>query len=68
MRAIHKQEMIKQQIYENILARKSGMDYSQRIQFQTSLIIMDEAKALTTSNQPEKKQKKRCHCGSIKHL
>ena len=29
---------------------------------------MEESKALTTSNQLEKKQQKRCQCGSIKHL
>ena len=46
--------MIKQQIYDNILERQSGMDYSQGIQFQTSFINMEEAKELTTNNQPEK--------------
>ena len=44
------------------------MDYSPGMQFQTSLINMEEAKELTMSNQPEKKQQKRCRCGSIKHL
>ena len=29
---------------------------------------MEEEKALTTRNKPEKKQQKRCRCGSIKHL
>ena len=43
LRAFHKQEMTKQQIYDNMLARRSGMDYSQGIQFQTSLINMEEA-------------------------
>ena len=38
LRAFHKQAMIKQQIYNNMLARQSGMDYSQGIQFQTSLV------------------------------
>ena len=38
LRAFHKQAMIKQQIYYNMLARRSGMDYSKLIQFQTSLI------------------------------
>ena len=33
MLAFHKQAMIKQQIYENILARRSGMDYSPGINF-----------------------------------
>ena len=40
-RAFHKQAMIKQQIYNNMLARRSGMDYSQGIQFQTSLVNME---------------------------
>ena len=43
LRAFHKQAMIKQQIYDNMLARRSGMDYSQGVQFQTSLINMEEA-------------------------
>ena len=34
-----------------MLARRSGMDYSQGIQFQTSLINMEEAKELTMNNQ-----------------
>ena len=34
LRAFHKQAMIKQQIYDNMLARQSGMYYSQGIQFQ----------------------------------
>ena len=59
---------MKQQIYDNMLARRSGMDYSPGIPFQTSLINMEEAKELTMRNQPEKKQQKRCRCGSIKHL
>ena len=54
LRAFHKQEMIKQKIYENILARKSGMDYSPGIQFQTNIINMDKAKSLTMKNQPGK--------------
>ena len=44
------------------------MEYSPGIQFQTSLINMEEAKELTMSNQPEKKQQNWCWCGSIKHL
>ena len=44
------------------------MDFSPGIQFQTSLINREEEKALTTINQPEKKQQKWCRCGSIKHL
>ena len=67
MRAFHKQSMIKQQIYENMLAQRSGMEYSTGIKFQTSIINMEEAKVLTTSNQPENKQQKRCQCGSIKY-
>ena len=54
LRAFHKQAMIKQQIYDNILARWSGMDYIKGIQFQTSLINMEEAQELTTNNQPKK--------------
>ena len=61
--AFHKQAMIKQQIYDNMLARRSGMDYSQGIQFQTSLTNMEEAKGLTINN-----QQKKCKCGSVKHL
>ena len=57
--ALHKQAMIKQQIYDNMLARQSGMDYSPGINFQTSLINMEEAKELTMKNQPGKKQQKR---------
>ena len=68
MRAFHKQAMIKQRIYENILARRSEMDYSPGIKFQTRLINMDGAESPTMSNQMEKKQQKRCRCGSIKNL
>ena len=63
LRAFHKQAMMKQQIYDNMLARQSGMDYSKGIQFQTSIVNMEEAKELTMNN-----QQKRCWCGSIKHL
>ena len=42
LRAFHKQAMIKQQIYDNMLARRSGMDYSPGIQFQTSLSNMEK--------------------------
>ena len=66
--AFHKQEMTKQQIYDNMLARQSGMDYSPGIQFQISIINVEEAKESTTINQPEKKQQNQCRCGSIKHL
>ena len=44
------------------------MDYSPGIQFQISIINIEEAKALTVINQKEKKQQKMCWCGSIKHL
>ena len=54
LRAFHKQAMIKQQIHDNMLVRRSGMDYSQGIQFQTSLIKMEEAQELTMNNQPKK--------------
>ena len=40
LRAFHNQAMIKQPIYKNILVRRSGVDYSPWIQFQTSLINM----------------------------
>ena len=46
-----------------MLARRSGMYYSQGIQFQTSLVNMEEAKELTTNN-----QQKQCKCGCVKHL
>ena len=59
---------MKQQIYDNMLARQIGMDYIPGIQLQTSLINMEEAKELTIRNQPESKQQKRCQCCSIKHL
>ena len=51
LRAFHKQAMIKQQIYDNMIARRSVMDYSQGIQFQTSLVNMEEAKGITMNNQ-----------------
>ena len=57
LRAFHKQARIKQQIYDNMLARQSGMDYSQGIQFETSIINMEEAQELTMNNQPEKEKK-----------
>ena len=62
---------MKQQVYINILARQSGVDYSALINFETILVNMDEAKALTKNNQLGKinqKQGRRCRCGSIKHL
>ena len=42
-----------QQIYENMLARRSGIDYSQGIQFETSFINMEEAQELTMNSQPK---------------
>ena len=39
------------------------MDYSQGIQFQTSLVNMEESKGLTMNN-----QQKQCKCGSVNHL
>ena len=68
LRTFHKKEMTKQKNYENMLARQIGMDYSPGIQLQTILINMGEVKEHTMINQPEKKQQKRCRCGSIKHL
>ena len=56
---------------QNILLRSSWMDYSSVINFQTSLIKVDEAKALPRKNQVVKtnqKQWRRCRCVSIKHL
>ena len=57
LRAFHKQAMNKQPIYNNMFARRSGMDYSPGVQFQTSLIIMQEAKELTMNNQLKKAKK-----------
>ena len=37
---------------DNMLSRQSGMDYSQGIQFETSIINMEEAQELTINNQP----------------
>ena len=44
LRAFHKQAMMKEQIYENVLARRIGVDYIPGIQFQTSIINMKESK------------------------
>ena len=62
--------MIKQQVYENILARWSGMEYSPGINLKTSIINMDKAKSLTIKNQPVKStyNKKQFRCGSLEHL
>ena len=37
-----------------MLARRSVIDYSQGIQFETSIIIMEETQELTMNNQPKK--------------
>ena len=55
LRASHKQAIIKQQIYNNMLARRSGMDYSQGVHFEKSIINMEEAQELKINNQPGKK-------------
>ena len=44
LRDFHKQAMMKQQIYENVLARLSGMDYSPGIQLKIIIINTEEAK------------------------
>ena len=54
LRAFHKKAMIKKDIYDNMLARRSGMEYSQGIQFETSIINMEEVQELTMNNQPKK--------------
>ena len=59
LRDFHNQAMIKQKNYNNIFVRRSGMDYIPGIQFQTSLINMDKAKALTRKNQPGKSTDKK---------
>ena len=63
LRAFHKQAMIKQQIFENIIAGRSGMDYSPGIQFQMSIINMYKAKALIMNNQPRKPTDKKNGAG-----
>lgn len=47
--------MTKQQIYESILVRLTGLYYSPGICFEDSLVNMDKAKALTKSNKLEKR-------------
>ena len=71
MRALHKQAMTKQKIYENILARQSGVYYNPGMLLKTSLVNMNKAKALTKNNQQQKtnqRQGRRCCCGYTKHL
>ena len=63
MRAFHKQAMIKKHIYDNILARRSEMDYSPGMLFQTSLINIYEVKTLTMNNQPGKSMDKGKYAG-----
>ena len=67
LRDFHKQAMIKQQINDNMLARKSVMDFSQGVNFETSIINMEEAQEITMNNQLGGKQQNWCRCGSIKH-
>ena len=55
IRDLHKDAVIRQHIYENILARKTGVDYSPIICFKKSLVDMYKAKALTKSNQQKNK-------------
>ena len=54
MGAFHKQLITKQKIYDNILARRSGMYYSPGILFETIIVNIDEAKALTQTNNQKK--------------
>ena len=71
MREFHKQAMMNHQIYEDILAKKIGMDYSAGIIFQKSLVNMEKAKLITRKNQMGKtnqKQGRKFRCGSTKHL
>ena len=69
IRAFHKKEMIKEHIYEKILARRSVVDYSPEIIFEESLIHMSDAKSLTKINQPVKHMRKKWfQWGSIENL
>ena len=71
MRESHKQAMINHQIYEDIIARQNGMDYSVGICFQTSPVNTEDAKVLTKNNQMGKmnqKQGRKFRGGSSKHL
>ena len=68
LRSFHKEAIMRQHIYENMLARRSGVDYIPEIHSQKIIINMEEAKSLTTRNQLEKKQQNRCRCVSINHL
>lgn len=53
--ALHKEAVIKQHIYEKILARKTGVYYSPIICFKKSLVDMDKSKALPKRNQQQKR-------------
>ena len=71
MRELHKQAMMNHQIYEDIIARRNGMDYSVGICFQISPVNTEEAKVLTKNNQMGKmnqKQGRKFRGGSTKHL
>ena len=71
MRELHKQAMMNHQIYEDIIARRNGMDYSVGICFQTSPVNTEEAKVLTKKNQMGKmnqKQGRKFRGGSTSHL
>ena len=46
-------------MYDKILARRIGIDYGPGIQFQTGLVNMDKAKALTMNNQTGKSTDKK---------
>ena len=55
MRAFYKKAMTKHKIYENILARRSGMDYSAGMRFKKSISNMDQSKEPTKNNKLGKK-------------
>ena len=57
--ALHKQAVIEQHIYKNILSRRSVVDYSPEIIFEESLIHVSDAKSLTKINQPVKHMRKK---------
>ena len=61
MTPLRRKYIMKQQIYEKIFPRKSGMDYSPSISFENTLVNINEARALFKTNQPEK------HKGKIIH-
>ena len=52
MRAFHKHSIVKQQIYNNIVDRKTGVGYSPGIILESNIFNMDRAESLTKSNQP----------------